>query len=167
LGGKMKLMPLPAWQPGGRRTSVWGGSMLGIARTTPHFDEAWAFVKYLYLSPDIAEKLYRTTGIISPAKALWPSPFYDEPSPFFRGQAPGRMYVNLAPDVPRRTPSPFLNLAKAHVRDAMVELRRYAINNKQYQPDQLRTEAKRLLQRAQERVQQQMSRNVFVSEVSE
>eukprot|EP01034_Spumella_vulgaris_P019931 gene19931-25505_t len=26
LGGKVKLMRLPAWEPGGRRTSVWGGT---------------------------------------------------------------------------------------------------------------------------------------------
>ena len=30
LSGKIKVMPLPAWEPGGLRTSVWGGSMVGI-----------------------------------------------------------------------------------------------------------------------------------------
>src|SRR5262245_3698937 len=30
LAGKVKLMPLPAWTRDGRRTSVWGGTMVGI-----------------------------------------------------------------------------------------------------------------------------------------
>ncbi|MFN7021937.1 MAG: ABC transporter substrate-binding protein, partial [Phycisphaerales bacterium] len=33
LAGKVKLMPLPAWEKGGRRTSVWGGTMLGITKS--------------------------------------------------------------------------------------------------------------------------------------
>jgi arabinosaccharide transport system substrate-binding protein len=165
LAGKMKLMPLPAWQPGGRRTSTWGGSMLGIARTTPHFEDAWTFAKHLYMSPQIAEQLYKTTGIVSPVKSLWPSTFYDEPRSYFCGQAPGRMYLQLAPDVPRRTSSPFLMLAKNHVRDALTDLRRYASANEQFEPAALEAEAKRLLTQAQARLQQQMARNVFVSEV--
>ena len=34
LGGKLKLMPLPAWEEGGRRTGVMGGTMLGIAKAS-------------------------------------------------------------------------------------------------------------------------------------
>jgi arabinosaccharide transport system substrate-binding protein len=164
LAGKVKLIPLPAWHPGGRRTSTWGGSMLGVARTTPHFEEAWSFAKYLYMSPQIAEQLYKTTGIVSPVKSLWPSGFYDEPRPFFCGQSPGRMYVQLAPDVPHRTSSPFLMLAKYHVRDALTNLWRYASATNRYNPASLEVEAKRLLGKAQNLVQRQMSRNVFVSE---
>jgi len=167
LGGKVKLMPLPAWKPGGRRTSTWGGSMLGIARTTADFEDAWAFAKYLYLSPEIAEQLYRTTGIISPAKSLWTGKFYDEPRPYFCGQAPGRMYVQAAPDVPRRTSSPFLMLAKQHVRDALVELRRYASAHERYDPAAMMAEAKRVLGEKQALLMRQMARNVFVSEPNE
>jgi arabinosaccharide transport system substrate-binding protein len=32
LSGKMALMPLPAWTPGGRRTSTWGGTGLGAGQ---------------------------------------------------------------------------------------------------------------------------------------
>ena len=57
LSGKVKLMPLPAWQPGGRRTSVWGGSMLGIAKDSENPEEAWAFAKHLYFSRENAQGL--------------------------------------------------------------------------------------------------------------
>ncbi|MGC4067567.1 MAG: extracellular solute-binding protein [Polyangiaceae bacterium] len=41
LAGKMALMPLPAWEKGGRRTSVWGGTGLVITRRTKRPDLAW------------------------------------------------------------------------------------------------------------------------------
>ena len=162
LDGKLKLMPLPAWEPGGRRTSVWGGSMLGVARTTPDFQRAWAFAKHLYLSPDLAEQLYATTGIISPAKNLWPSAFYDEPSSYFCGQAPGRRFIEYAPHVPRRTSSPYNMIAKSHVRDAAIDLRRWAEANEVYGPAELQAEARRVLDYAEQQVRRQMERNVFL-----
>ncbi len=167
LKGKMKLMPLPAWECGGRRTSVWGGSMLGISRTSAHPDAAWRFAKHLYMSRDVAERLYRKTGIISAIKELWSCEFYDEPSPFFSGQAPGRLYIEQAPNVPRRTSSPFNMLAKSFVRDAMVDVRRYAEEHGRYQPDELVEEAKRALTRAEDLVRRQMQRNVFLREDAE
>lgn len=167
LEGKMKLMPLPAWQRGGRRTSVWGGSMLGVSRTTAHPDDAWEFAKRLYMSRDVVERLYRSTGIITAIKELWPCDFYDEPSAFFSGQAPGRLYIEQAPNVPRRTSSPFNMLAKSFVRDAMVELRRYADEHACYEPELLVDEAKRVLTHAEDQVRRQMRRNVFLREDAE
>ncbi len=32
LAGKWKAMPLPAFEPGGRRTSTWGGTMMGMTK---------------------------------------------------------------------------------------------------------------------------------------
>jgi len=40
VAGKMALMPLPAVRPGGRRTSSWGGTMLGITQACPNKDLA-------------------------------------------------------------------------------------------------------------------------------
>ena len=43
-------MPLPCMDPlEGRRTSVWGGTMLGISKTTKDLDTAWTFARQLYL----------------------------------------------------------------------------------------------------------------------
>ena len=161
LAGKIKLMPLPAWEPGGRRASVWGGTMLGIARTTPNFDEAWAFAKHLYLSQEMAETLYRNTGIISPVKQLWGSACYDEPDKFFCGQAPGRWYISAAPHVPRRTASPFNRMAKYRVQDVLGDLRRYAIEHEVYEPPALLGEAHRLLALAAADIRQRVDHNVF------
>ncbi len=162
LSGKIKVMPLPAWEPGGRRTTVWGGSMLGIPKTTKDFDAAWSFATHLYLSEELAEGLYRENYIISPVKAFWDSPFYDEPVEFFGGQPVGRLYIEVAPDVPLRTSSPFNTYAKDRVVNALYRLKEYAVDNKIYDPDELMDQARIELQAEEDRVTRQVERNVFL-----
>jgi len=166
LSGKLKLMPLPAWTPGGRRTSVWGGTMLGIAKDSPNIEEAWAFAKYLYLSHDLAKQLFETNCIISPVKAFWPkesSPYYYRPDPFFCGQPIGQLYISQAPNVPIRSSSPFNTLAKLRVNDAVVGLRRYAEATQTYTAEGLEGEARVLLRRAEKSVRLQMEKSVFLA----
>jgi ABC-type sugar transport system permease subunit len=43
LAGKVKLMPSPAWEKGGRRTTVMGGTMLGISKRMKDVDSAWRY----------------------------------------------------------------------------------------------------------------------------
>ncbi len=170
--GKVKLMPLPAWGPGvsapDRRTSVWGGTMLGIPRTAvtndADMEELWAFVKHLYLSDELARDLYRTGGIVTPVKAHWKDPIFDQPEPFFMGQAPGRMYINLAPDVPMRSSSPYSNFARFRVQDALVAMTDEARKSGDTQMDHLLARAAVHLKIAQQRVQDQIDRNVFLRE---
>jgi arabinosaccharide transport system substrate-binding protein len=164
LKGKLKLMPLPAWTAGGRRTSVWGGTMLGIPKSSKDPEAAWTFAQHLYLSKKIAQELYETTNIVSPVKKFWPSAFYDKPDPYFSGEAPGRMYLKLAPDVPVRASSPFNPVAKARLQDAILALREYAIAHNVYDPAALHGEARRLLGIAQSEVQRQINRNVFLKQ---
>lgn len=163
LGGKVKLMPLPAWEPQGRRTSVMGGTMIAIPRTTRDFETAWSFAKELYLSPDLAEKLFESNHIISPAVDLWDKPFYAVKEPYFSGQQSGLMYIDQAPHVPYRTSSPFHQVALQQIMDVGVALKNYAQANKDYDRRALEAEAKRLLQAAEKRIEQEMSRNVFIA----
>ena len=48
VAGKMKLIPLPGWEKGGRRTSTWGGSGVAITRATKNPELAWELAKTLY-----------------------------------------------------------------------------------------------------------------------
>ena len=126
LAGKVKLMPLPAWTKGGRRTSVWGGTMLGIAKTAPNQEHLWEVAKRLYLSPELARSLYREGDIVTPVRSFWSDPVFDEPDAYFSNQRKGRAYIDLAPDVPRRTSSPYNLLAKLRVQTAVIDLGAYA-----------------------------------------
>jgi arabinosaccharide transport system substrate-binding protein len=153
-------MPVPAWEKGGRRTSVWGGTMLGISKRTRDFEKAWTFAKELYTSPTVAEKLYRSNGIVSPAKKMWSSPIYDEPVPYFCGQPAGRLYLNLAKEVPLRTSSPYHMAAIERLQSVMVELQQYATDHRAYEVDQLLPEAHRLLHAAQESLIKTIQQNL-------
>ncbi|MEM6562250.1 MAG: extracellular solute-binding protein, partial [Planctomycetota bacterium] len=119
LAGKWRAMPLPAWEPGGRRTSVWGGTSLGITRQTQDVEAAWDAAKLLYLNDETARKLFTDSMIISPVKSLWGAPFYHEPIDYFGGQTVGSLFIELAPDVPLRSSTPFRNLARDEWGNAM------------------------------------------------
>jgi arabinosaccharide transport system substrate-binding protein len=163
LAGKVKVMPLPAWTRGGRRTSVWGGTMLGIPRTTTEPEKAWDFAKRLYLSPELARSTYRVADIVTPVKALWADPVFDEPDPYFSGQPKGRLFIRLAPEVPARTGSPYNAFAQLRVQDALVALVQFAKGRSVYDAASLEPEARRLLGEAAAMVRDQMNRNVFAA----
>ncbi len=164
LSGTLKLMPIPAWEPGGRRTSVAGGSMLGFSRHTEHFETVWQFAKELYLSPVLAEQMFRDTNIITPATELWSSPIFDQPDPFFSGQPSGRLYIEQAPHVPPRPSSPYFTSGFERFITVLGALRTYADRHQIYEEAALRNEAQRLLDIAQRDFERFISRNVFLSE---
>jgi arabinosaccharide transport system substrate-binding protein len=164
LAGKVKLMPLPAWEQGGRRTTVMGGTMLGIPKGVKDFDSAWRYAKNLYLSPDLARALFRTTGIISAVKHHWTDPIYDEPSAYFCGQRYGRLYIAAAPDVPPRTSSPYNTLAQNKMAESALALKAYATQYGKYTVAELLPEARRLLAQAEAQVRELMQRNVFLAQ---
>src|SRR5262249_2455344 len=164
LAGKVKLMPLPAWDKGGRRTTVMGGTMLGIPKRVHDFAGAWRYAKQLYLSPDLAHGLFRTTGIISPVKRHWADPVYDEPSPYFCGQRYGRLYIAAAPDVPPRTSSPYNALAQNKMAESALALKAYAEHYGRDKGAQILSKARRLLAQAEAQVLEQMQRNVFLAQ---
>ena len=162
LSGKVKLMPLPAWEKGGRRTTVWGGTMLGISKRTRDFEKAWTFAKELYTSQQAAEKLYRGNGIVSPVKKMWSNPIYDEPVEYFCGQPAGRLFLNLAKEVPLRTSSPYHTEAIARVQEAIVDLQQYANDRRIYEVEKLMPEARRLLGKAEASLLKTIQQNLIV-----
>ncbi len=164
LAGKVKLMPLHAWERGGRRTSVWGGTMLGISRASTNQDELWKIAKQLYISPELARSLYSTADIVTPIRTFWSDPVFDQPDPYFANQSKGRDYLNLAPDVPARTSSPYNTLAKLRVQTAALSLAAYAESSRRYRPEELEERAMVLLKEAESQVQTQINRNVFLKQ---
>jgi len=164
LAGKVKLMPLPAWERGGRRVSVAQGTMMGISKTSAHIDLAWEVALYLYTSPEVAEEVFRTNGIISPVKAHWKEPFYDEPDAFFSGQRIGRLLIEQAPHIPERPSSPYTVSAEQYISSAAVSLREYADRHEIHEIDALVPEALRLLTQGEAAFKKMISRNVFLSE---
>lgn len=161
LAGKMKLMPMPAWEKGGRRTSVWGGTMLGIPKTAQDPEKLWEIAKHLYLSRELAHELYTKSDIVTPVREFWSDDIYDQPDPFFMGQPKGRMYINLAPDVPDRFSSPFGAIALARTQGAVSQLCAYARDVKPQREEDLLPKAREFLAAAQRDAMRHVNRNVF------
>jgi len=164
LHGKVKLMKLPSWEPGGRRTSVAAGSCAGVSKAAPDVERAWAMAKHLYLSPTVAEEHFRNTCIISPVKKFWDLPFYHEPDPFFSGQKVGELYIAEAPNVPERFSSPYLSFARERMMAILVTLKAYAVTRQKFDRESLLPEATRLLAEAQRDIGHRFARNVLFNQ---
>lgn len=118
LAGKMALMPLPAWEKGGRRTSVWGGTGLVISKRTPNPDLAWELAKFLYLDRAELGKRFAATNIIPPLKDAWNLPEFRQPHPYYSNQPVGLLLASLAPSTPAVYSSPHHSLALAQLDQA-------------------------------------------------
>lgn len=173
LSGKLKLMPMPAWTPGGRRTSVLGGTMSGITKahspTKELRDEVWELQKHLIMNRNAAINQFKKFQVVSPRKDYWEDPVYDQPDPYFSNQPIGRMFIELAPDVPERTSSPYAVFAKQRCADALSRLLRWAEKTGTHDLDELEAKAMEFIDDAYEQTLTQIRRNPFyaASEVME
>ncbi len=100
LAGKWRAMPLPAWREGERRTSTWGGTMIGITKQSKNPDLAWSFVRFAYMDDEALANRYRKTTIIPPIRSAWSNPVFAEADPYLGGQVLGRTLTDLGDDIP-------------------------------------------------------------------
>lgn len=125
LAGKMALMNFPTATPGGRPTSTWGGTMLGITKHCKHQDLAWDLARYFYTDPPQLADRFRELNIVPPFRGAWDLPVFQEPRPFWSGQKLGARYVALAPQVPYQYSSPAVVTAKNKFSEALVSCVQY------------------------------------------
>ena len=159
LAGKWKLMPLPAWTPGGLRTSVHGGTMLAVNRDSPRRREAVALALALYRNRDVGAALFRQGRIVSAYRPHWDHPVFAEPDPYFAGQVVGRFFTELIAEVPARETSPFLSAATFEVSLVLSELALRADATGRHDVESLLPEARRLLGDARQRLERTIQRN--------
>ena len=158
LRGKMKLLPLPAWEKGGRRTSVWGGTGLAITRASPKQDLAWALAKFLYFNPTELGKRFTETNILPPFKDAWDLSEFQAPSEFYSGQRLGAEYAKLAPETPPVWDSPYSGVAEGKVSEVFLR----AVGHYEQRGDKgLRELIQRELDAAESYVNRVMARNVL------
>jgi len=159
LSGKLAVMPLPAWEPGGIRTSTWGGCGMAITRSCRNPDLAWKLAMYLYYDPDQLGERFAATNILPPLKEAWTKPELNEPRPFFSNQPLGQVYAALAPQVPAEIYTPFTNQAVGRLSEAFTNTALYyESNGDRGLEDFARAEVRRCAQL----VREQMARNRFL-----
>jgi len=125
VSGKMKLMPLPAWEPGGRRTSVWGGSGLAITKSGKNPELAWQFARQLYFDRSELGKRFSDTSILPALKDAWALPEFSAPSAYFSEQPIGTLYASLAGEVPPLWMNPFYPIANNKLSEAFLKAVNY------------------------------------------
>jgi ABC-type glycerol-3-phosphate transport system substrate-binding protein len=126
LRGDLRFMPLPRFDDADAPTATWGGTMIGILRSSPNKPQAWALIKQLYFDgPGVAARA-RETGIIPPIPELWNSPEYQQPNDYFGGQPVMQMLVALARQIPRTEITPATGLANVYLMQVLAKATRHA-----------------------------------------
>lgn len=116
MSGKIRLMPLPAWEEGGRRTSTWGGTGLAFTKQGAErgrFDLAWKLAQHLYYNPDELGPRFAATYLLPPLRAAWDQPELAIEFEYYGGQRIGLEFAALAPHVPAEQSNPYMSLAEA------------------------------------------------------
>lgn len=157
--GKMALMPLPAWTPGGIRTSTWGGTGLAFTKQSKNFDLAWKLAMYLYYDPAQLGPRYADTYILPPLKSAWTQPQFSEPDPFYSNQLRGQEFIKLAEQVPDEPAHTYAQTALAKLSEAFQNV---ALHYQENGDDGLEEYALAELKRCAERVRVKVDRNVFL-----
>ncbi|HEX8522130.1 MAG TPA: extracellular solute-binding protein [Tepidisphaeraceae bacterium] len=109
--GKMRMMPLPKFDPTDAPTSTWGGTMVGITKACKDPKRAFKLIEFLYFSPEGIRTRQQTTDILPPLKTAWSDEIYHRPDPFLGGQRGAELYTQLAHQLPERFQSPASPLA--------------------------------------------------------
>lgn len=110
--GKMALTPLPAFTPGGRRVSTFGGTMLGLTKECGNPEVARALAKALYLDEQRVAAGFDQLGILPALKDAWDMAAYHQTRPYWSNQNVGGAFIEVAQHVPPEYTSAYLSTAK-------------------------------------------------------
>ncbi|HNR35151.1 MAG TPA: extracellular solute-binding protein [Candidatus Hydrogenedentes bacterium] len=90
--GSWGVFRLPAFRPGGLRTSNLGGSVLVIPDQCTQKFAAWKFIEYALCTPAPQIEQYRNFELFPALTTTHGDPFFDEDVPFFGGQKVRRLF---------------------------------------------------------------------------
>lgn len=91
--GDWGVFRLPAYAPGGLRTSNLGGSVLVIPEQGRQQEAAWAFIEHTLCTPEAQIEQFRGFDLFPGLLSTHQDPFFDEPVEFFGGQKVRRLFA--------------------------------------------------------------------------
>lgn len=160
LAGKLAVMPLPAWEEGGSRTSTWGGTGLAITKQCKNPELAWKLAMYLYYDASQVGPRYAKTFILPPLRDAWAAPaIRDTPVPFYSEQKIGAEFAALADGVPRDFDTSYGAQANGKLSEAYTNAADYYDRHGE---NGLREFTAAELKRRADQVRHLMDRNVFL-----
>jgi len=99
--GKWAVTPMPIFKSGGRRTTVWGGTGMGVTQQSDYPDIAWEILKYTYMTKENQVKRYLEIHYFpTMLDALDDPRILEAEDEFFGGQTVGAVFADVAPEVP-------------------------------------------------------------------
>jgi arabinosaccharide transport system substrate-binding protein len=163
LRGKLDVMPLPAWEAGGPRTSTWGGTGLAITKQCSNPELAWKLAMYLYYDRSQLGERFAATNILPPLKDAWTEPAFGEPRAFWSGRRIGQAYAQLAEQTPNEQISPYQTMATGKLSEAFTNASLY---HREHGEAGLREYTRSELKRCADRARQVIGRNTFLKTAS-
>lgn len=124
--GNWGVFKPPAVESGGSRATNWGGSNLTIPAQVSEekAKRAWDYMAYALGREESQLTMYREYGLFPALETTYESEAFDDPHAFLDGQAAGRMFAEIAPNIePYRYTIDTPEVTKAintHFRDMMA-----------------------------------------------
>ena len=107
LEGKWKAAPLPVFEEGGRRTSVWGGTGAMVVKTSDHIEDAMSFLEFAMLSIEGNVRRFELTNLFPPYIPAMDNERLHAADSYFSGQDLGAVFADVGPEAPPQWQSPF------------------------------------------------------------
>ena len=107
LAGRWKAAPLPAWEPGGRRTSVLGGTGLTVISSSPNASAALDFLEFAMLSKEGNVRRFELTSLFPAFIPAMDDARLRAADPYFSGQDLGAVFAEIGPEAPAQYQSPY------------------------------------------------------------
>ena len=120
VAGKMRVMPLPVFEPTDKPTSTHGGTCMTMTRACRDRELAWKLIAFLYFSDEGMAAAQAEGTVLPPIRAWWQRPEYHEPDPFFGGQKVMELMTQLAGQIPSRDVTPMTEIAGMAMNNAVA-----------------------------------------------
>lgn len=100
LKGRFGVVPLPAFDDGGVRTSNNGGSLLTVTAQTKNPATAWAFTEFMLADQANQVSMLKDEGLFPAFLPALKDPYVSRASDYFGGQPVNKVFADLVPTVP-------------------------------------------------------------------
>lgn len=98
--GNWGVALMPAWEEGGVRASMGGGSAYFIPADSTNPEAARAFIEYMNLDTDNQLKIYEYSDYFPALISTYDAPLFAEPDPYFGDEVTRAIYAEVAANVP-------------------------------------------------------------------
>jgi ABC-type glycerol-3-phosphate transport system substrate-binding protein len=100
MAGQFGVAYMPAWEEGGMRASMGGGSAYFIPADSSNPEAAWAFIEYFALNAENQVAQYAYSDYFPTLLSTYDDPLMSEPDAYYGDQANRLIYADVAKHVP-------------------------------------------------------------------